>query len=98
MLTDEVRNKVKKEIRSGIPEGEVKNRLANEGYSDEEIDELFRPHHYDMRSWYLTFAVIFLLGGIYWMMRYGSIRPMLLSGGMLGAYYLEKKRLEKTSS
>ncbi|HQR01648.1 MAG: hypothetical protein E6Q96_03345 [Cyclobacteriaceae bacterium] len=98
MLTDEIKKRVRKDLRSGVPEGELKNQLAEEGYAEADIKELFRPHKYDMRSWYLSFAVIFLLAGIYWVMRYGGIKLLLLSGAMVSAYFLEKKRLEKNSA
>ena len=51
MLTEEKIKEVKKQLRSGIPEGEIKNDLIREGFTEDEIQNLFTPHKSDMRSW-----------------------------------------------
>ena len=63
MLTKEKITAIKKELRSGMPEGEIKNDLRNEGYTEDEIKKIFAPVNYDMRSWYLFFGIAFSIGG-----------------------------------
>jgi DNA-binding CsgD family transcriptional regulator len=40
MLTDEKVKQVKKQLRSGMPQGEIENDLINQGYSNEEIQRM----------------------------------------------------------
>ncbi len=65
MVTKEKASEVKKMLRSGVPEGEIKNELRNQGFTEQEISELFRPKPSDMRSWYLLFGLLFTVIGLY---------------------------------
>jgi hypothetical protein len=69
VITEEKIQDVKKQLRSGVPEGEIKNELRKEGYAEEEIKKIFAPHKYDMSSWYWVFGIGFILGGIYLLVR-----------------------------
>ena len=55
IMNPEKIKEIKKLLRQGIPEGEIREDLKQEGYSDEDVNAVFKPHHYDMRSWYLFF-------------------------------------------
>ena len=65
MITEEKIKKARKQLRSGGPEGEIKNELVSEGYTEEDLAKIFKPYRPDMRSWFLVFAIIFLLVGSY---------------------------------
>src|SRR5579871_3975347 len=95
MIAEEKIKEIKKKLRNGIPEGEIKNDLINEGYSQQNIDKAFRPHKYDMRNWYLTFAVIFLISGIYLFAVMQSFLLMIFSAVLFSMYYNEKQRKQK---
>jgi hypothetical protein len=95
MITEEKIKQVRKKLRSGEPEGELKNRLREEGYTTEDLEEIFTAHRPDMRSWYLFFAVLFFLIGIYTIMANGYILFLLFSAAMFYVYFLEIKRLKK---
>lgn len=41
MITEEKRKQVKKQLRRGEPEGEIKNMLRKDGYTEDEINALF---------------------------------------------------------
>ncbi len=94
MLTEEKIRQVKKELRSGVPQGEIKNQLLSEGYSDEEINRLFKPHQYDMRSWYLIFSIVFFIAGIFFF----SLFLVAASAVMFSVYYMERKKFDKERS
>lgn len=98
MITEEKIKEIKKQIRNGIPEGEIKNEMMSQGFSDDDIKKVFAPHKYDMRSWYLTFAMIFLLLGMYKLVQQSSILFLLFSAGIFYAYRLEFLRKEKEKS
>lgn len=95
MLTKEKIASVKKQLRSGVPEGEIKNELRSEGYTDEEIQEAFVTHNPDMRSWYLFFGIILTLFGV-WRLVTGQ-RILFLSLGilLLTLYYKENQKRQK---
>ena len=95
MITEEKIKAARKKLRRGEPEGEIRNELGKEGYSEEDIEKIFVPHKPDMRSWYLFFAIIFLLVGIYMVMAYTNIIFLLFSAGMFYVYYLEINKLKK---
>jgi hypothetical protein len=95
MLTGEKIKQVKKQLRPGVPQGEIKNDLINQGYSNEEIKKIFVPHKYDMRSWYLLFAILFFIAGINNAIIKSSFLFLLFSGGMFYAYHLERERIKK---
>ncbi len=95
MITEEKIKEVRKQLRSGIPLGEIKNDLTKEGYTDDDIDKVFVPHKPDMRSWYLFFAIIFFIAGI-WIF---SLLLIAASAVLFSLYYVEwqKTRKEKSS-
>jgi len=95
MITEEKINQVRKQLRKGVPQGEIKNDLRKEGYTDEDIDKIFVPHKPDMRSWYLSFAVLFLLFGIYNLVVYSGFLFLIFSAGMFFVYVVELKKIKK---
>ncbi len=82
-------------LSRGVPEGEIKENLAKEGYSKEDMDEVFAPHKYDMRSWYLLFAIVFLLLGFWALLRYKRVFVLGFSVLLFVQYYRETERLKK---
>jgi hypothetical protein len=95
MITEEKIKNARRKLRSGEPEGEIRNGLRKEGYSEEDMEKIFVSHNSDMRSWYLFFAIIFLLVGIYMIMASGNILFLLFSVAMFYVYYLETNKLKK---
>ena len=91
MLTEEKIKEVKKQLRSGIPEGEIKNDLIGEGFTEDEIQNLFTPHKSDMRSWYLGSAILLLL---LWIIA-GNTSILIFSGIMLSLYIAAAKQPAK---
>ncbi len=91
MLSEEKIRQVRKELRSGVPQGEIKNQLLSEGYSEEEINRIFTPHQYDMRNWYLIFAIVFFIAGILFF----TLFLVAASAVMFSVYYMERKKFEK---
>lgn len=88
-------NEIKKQLRQGVPEGEIKESLKRKGYSIEEIDEAFKPHGYDMRSWYLFFGIVISLVGLYLYFTEKSLIIFMLGLLLFVAYYYEGKRLKR---
>lgn len=82
-------------LKNGEPEGEVREKLKQEGYTEEDIQKVFPPHKYDMRSWYLVFAVLITIAGIYELVNGGSFIILVLGGLLFLAYSNELKRLGK---
>lgn len=95
MITEDKIKEIRKKIRGGFPEGEMKEELKRHGYSNEDIAKIFAPHHYDMRSWYLIFAIVLLVYGTWLYLNSGSILVLILSGLLFWQYYREIKRLKK---
>ena len=95
MVTPEKIREVKKLLTNGVPEGEIKQDLHDQGYSKEEIDKIFTPHKYDMRSWYAVFAIILFLTGLWMLFKNGSLLILVLSGLLFYAYHKETERLKK---
>jgi len=86
---------VRKKLKRGVPEGEIKEELLREGYTKEEIEAyFFKPHHYDMRNWYLIFAVIVLLIGLWMLLNGQGFLPIILSGLLFWQYSRETQRLK----
>jgi hypothetical protein len=92
-MTEEKIRKIRKMLRRGIPEGEIKEVLKEEGYSKEDIDKVFQPHQYDMRSWYLFFGIAISLAGFYLFLKNGNILILILGLFLFVAYFAEIKRL-----
>jgi hypothetical protein len=95
MITEEKIEEIRRRVRRGEPEGELKETLLREGYSQEEIDKAFAPPGYDMRSWYLVFGFVFLLGGLWAWATYGSLLGFGFSALLFIQYYRETERLKK---
>lgn len=91
MINEEKLKLVKKEIRRGVPEGEIKAGLRLDGYSEEDIKDVFKPHKYDMRKWYLIFSILFFIIGVFLF----SILVIAGSAIMFSVYYNEKQRVNK---
>ncbi len=98
MITEEKIKQARRQLRKGEPQGEIKKQLIEEGYSDEDINKIFKPHNPDMRSWYLFFAVLFFLIGIYTLMANLNFLFLLFSAGMFYVYYLEINRINKSTA
>ncbi len=96
MITAEKIKQVRKQLRSGVPEGEIKNELLSQGYTEEDIAKVFVAYRPDMRNWCLGFAVLFLLLGINELISNSSIWFLLFSTAMFAAYYFEVKRIERS--
>jgi hypothetical protein len=100
MLTEEKIKQTRKLISKGNPEGEIKNLLREEGYSEEEIKEIFKPQPYDMRSWLLVFGVLFCLLGFYLIVNgKDSWHSFLFGAGLLAqCYRLDAKHKQQTEA
>jgi hypothetical protein len=94
MVTDEKIKQVKKQLRSGVPQGEIKNDLINQGYSNEEIEKIFVPHKYDIRNWHLLFAMLFFITEINNAITKSGSLFLLFSRGMFYVYLLERERIK----
>ena len=95
MISAERIKQVQKQLRSGVPQGEIKNELLAEGYTEEDMDKIFVAHKPDMRSWYLFFAILFFVIGLYRITVNGSLLFLLFAAGMFAVYYLETIRIKK---
>ena len=86
-MQDEAKEKIRRKVRNGYPEGEIKNQLRKEGLTEDEIREIFTAPKADMRSWYLVSAILVLLLAIYIAFRTGLIS--LLFFGLSGLLFYE---------
>lgn len=98
MITEEKIKEVKKLLRGGVPAGEVKENLIREGYSEEDIAKVFTPHQYDMRTWYLSFAIILLLVAIYLFLQNESFLVFIFSFLLFVQYYRETRRVKRNNT
>ncbi len=96
MITAEKIKHVRKQLRSGVPEGEIKNELLAQGFTEEDIDKVFVAYRPDMRSWCLFFAILFSLMGLYQVIVNSGVLFLLFAAGMFGAYYFEVKRVRRS--
>jgi hypothetical protein len=94
-MTKEKITAIKKLLKNGEPEGEIKEQLKKEGFSDEEISKAFVPQQYDMRSWYFIFGLLISLLGLYFFLQSGTLIILICGVGLLVAFYAETKRLKK---
>lgn len=94
MITEEKIKEIKKLLKRGEPEGEIREKLKEEGFTNEDIQTVFKPHHYDMRSWYLFFGITVFLVGFYLFLKTGGLLILILGAVLFVAYYYEIKRLE----
>lgn len=92
MITKEKIAAIQKQVRSGVPEGEIKNELRKEGYTEEEIREAFPAHRADMRSWYLVSGIIIATAGLWRFVVSESLLLLILGIGLLTLYYTENKK------
>jgi hypothetical protein len=84
-------------LKKGEPEGEIREKLKREGYSEDEIQQVFKPHKYDMRNWYLIFGVLITIAGLVYLKTLGGLMGLLLGLYLLYSYYKETERLRKIS-
>lgn len=94
ILTEEKIAALKKQLKKGMPAGELMQSLKEEGYSEEEIKQVFTPKKYDMRSWYLVFGILFLLIGIVELLSNKRYLFLLFAAIMFAQYYREVKRVK----
>ena len=94
MITDEKIKEVKRLLRKGMPEGELREMLLKEGFTNDDLKKVFKPHHYDMRSWYLFFGTTISLVGLYLFLQTGGLLILILGVLLFVAYYFEIKRLK----
>jgi hypothetical protein len=95
MISEEKIAETRRLLKKGEPEGEIREKLRAEGCTEEDISKVFVPHKYDMRSWYLTFAIIITIAGIIILARTGGLLILILGGLLFLAYSQELKRIEK---
>ena len=95
MISEDKIAAVKRSLRKGEPEGEIKEQLRIEGHTEEDIRRVFTPHKYDMRSWYLFFAVLVSLSGLLIFSRTGGLLILVLGALLFVAYYYELRRLKR---
>lgn len=95
MIPDEKIKEIRKWLKKGEPEGEIKEQLQKEGYSEEEINQIFKAHRYDMRLWYLIFGIVISAWGVIEFTKTNSLLILILGGALFFAYYREVERLKK---
>jgi hypothetical protein len=95
IMTKEKVAAIKKKLQNGEPEGEIREQLKKEGFTDEEISKAFVPHQFDMRLWYLVFGVLVSVYGLYKLITAGDFIILACGAGLFYAYYAETKRLQK---
>ena len=65
MLKAEIKDKFRKKLRNGEPDGEIREQMQSEGYTKEEIDEVFAcAPEKSMAIWYVVGIVVTFLYGI----------------------------------
>jgi len=94
MLTEAKIKGLRKSLRSGVPDGEIRNEMARDGYSEEEINRVFAPHKPDMRSWYLSLVLFFGDRCFVFLTRAG-ILFFVFSAAMFLQYYLQVKKINE---
>lgn len=95
MISPEKKSEIKRLLKRGEPEGELRERLKQEGCSTDEIESCFEPHKYDMRSWYLVSAVLITIVGLVLLANQGNILILILGLLLFVAYFNEIKKLQK---
>ena len=78
----------KKQLKKGIPEGEIKNELKAKDASEEDINKIFTPQKANMANWYLVSAILVLVLAIYVVAK-GLVSLLIfgLSGLLFYEYY-----------
>jgi hypothetical protein len=97
MISDEQVKKFQRQLRKGVPDGEIRAQMKREGYSAEDINRVFVPHRYDMRSWYLTFAIVISVAGLIIFSKTGGFIILILGALLFLAYFKEIERLKRQS-
>ena len=92
-MQEEEKEKIRRKLRNGFPEGEIKNDLRNKGLTEEEIREVFTAPKTDKRSLYLVSAILVLILAIYVVARTGLIS--LLFFGLSGLLFYEYFKAQK---
>lgn len=95
MLTEDRIKKIRKQLRSGVPQGEIKNDLLAEGFTETELEDVFKPHRPDMQNWYLVFAILFFVVGFYNLVTGSSYLLLIFAAAMFAVYYAERRRVNK---
>jgi len=95
MISEEQIQFYRKKLKQGLPDGELREQLKRDGFSKEDIEIVFKPHHYDMRAWYLVFGVLISLFGLYNYLQTGGLLILILGCLLFVACYYEIKRLER---
>ena len=95
-MTEEEKAKIRKQLKNGFPEGEIKNELSKQGLTEEEIKEIFTVQKGDMRSWYLISAILVLILALYIVSKTGMISLLFfgLSGLLFYEYYKAQRKAE----
>lgn len=88
---------IHQQLKNGEPEGEIREKLKLEGYTEEEIQQVFKPHKYDMRSWYLIFGIVISIAGLFNVNTLGGLIILLLGFYLLYSFYKETERLKQRS-
>jgi len=91
-MTKEKIAAIQKQLRSGLPEGEIKEELRKEGYTEEEIKQAFPPHKADMRSWYFISGIILTIAGAWRFFVDESLLLLFFGIIMFTLYYAEHRR------
>lgn len=91
-MTKEKIAAIQKQVRSGVPEGEIKDELLKEGYTEMEIQKAFAVHKADMRGWYLVSGIIITVAGVWHFVVNDSLLLLIPGIGMLTLYYNENKK------
>ncbi len=92
-ITEEKIALIKLKLKNGEPEGELKEQLKREGYTDAEISKAFLAHHYDMRMWYLISGVLLSLFGLYNLIMKRGFLFLILGGVLIYTCLQERKGL-----
>jgi hypothetical protein len=92
MITKDQIADVKKQLRKGVPAGEIKTQLIRDGHSPEDINKCFVAHKYDMSTWYLIFGIVFFIIGFGIFYKNGGILFFVFSAAMFVQYYLSEQK------
>ena len=92
-MTEEEKDKIRRQLKKGFPEGEIKNELNKKGLTEEEIMEIFTVQKGDMRSWYLISAILVLILAVYIFSKTGMIS--LLFFGLSGFLFYEFYKVQR---
>ena len=86
MISDEKIAAVRSKLKKGVPEGELRHELLEEGFADEEINKCFDGYRYSMKNWYLLFGIL-LIASYMW---HYSLTVAAWGAVLLSLYFSEK--------